>query len=87
MSISPHPPAKILNIYIVALTGFSHVPNPDISTPHFNLKAVSLEQLLGAGEASGKHLPRRGGSGEPPIAWVQLMSQQVARLLDDLLQQ
>ena len=52
-----HPAAKILETYIEALTGFSREHRPPqlrsvacpvqlVSTPHFCLKAVSLEKLL-----------------------------------------
>ena len=44
-----------------------------ISTPHHNLKTVSLEQCLGEGKTSKSHIPRMGRGLEPPSAQVQLI--------------
>lgn len=44
-----------------------------VSTPHFCLKAVSLEQLLEAGKANIEHITKHKGVGEEPsVTWVQL---------------
>ena len=51
---------------------------PIASTPHFDLKAICLEQLLGVRKIRGAHPKDRRGSGEPPITRDQL-----AYLLDD----
>ena len=45
---------------------------------HYYLKAMSLEQLLEAGKASGAHTPRTGGGMELPSAQVQLTGQWMA---------
>lgn len=46
-----------------------------IEIPHFYLKAVSLEQLLGVGKACRRHIPSKGEGKTPPIARVQLEGQ------------
>jgi len=51
------------------------------STPHHYLKALSLEEPLGAGKAS------RGGNEKPPSAQVQLSGQSVSHLFVDVPQQ
>lgn len=45
MSRSPHPPSRVLKVYINVLTGYSSVYCPMIST-HYYLKATSSGQLL-----------------------------------------
>ena len=46
---SPHQPARILKVYIEALTGFSHVYVQMVSTTHCSLKAESLKIALTVG--------------------------------------
>ena len=43
------------------------------STPHFCIKAVLLEQLRGTGRQAEARPKDRGGDGEPPIVWFQLV--------------
>lgn len=45
------------------------------STLHRCLKAVTLEEPLGAGKARRMHIPRTGWGEERPIAGVQLTVQ------------
>lgn len=78
MNRSLHLPTKILKVYIEALTGLSHVDHPD------GLKTTFLCQgcVLGAasGDREGKkytYSKDRGGIGEPPITYIQLVGQPV----------
>jgi len=65
-SRSLHLPTRILNVYPETLTGLSHVYCPDVSTPHFYLKAVSLGQPLRVGKTSAARGPRTGEGGRSP---------------------
>lgn len=83
INISPHLSTRILKVYIETLTGFRGIYHPESLTPHFYLKAVSLEQLLGAAKASRMHI-YRGDWGEPPNAHVSSSINLWAHLLNDL---
>ena len=77
------PACLILRGFIKALTRFSHAPKElylgpvmysvqIVSTLHFYLEAVSLEELLEAGKQTA-HIPKHKGVDEDlPVAWVQL---------------
>lgn len=78
MSRSPRLLARILKVYIEALTGLSHVDHPD------GLKTTFLCQGCVLGAASGNREGKkytyskdRGGIGEPPITHIQLVGQPV----------
>ena len=46
---APHPPARILKVYIEVLTGFNHVYYQKVSTTHCSLKVASLKISLTVG--------------------------------------
>ena len=50
----------LLKIYTEVLTGFSHVYIQMALTPPYDPQAVSLEQPLGVGKASGTRILRTG---------------------------
>lgn len=75
-SSSPHLPARILKVYVEALTRFSHI----FSLDGFNSTLLSQGYVLGNGSGCGNSVPNilfkdNGGRGEPSIAWVQLTGQ------------
>lgn len=59
-SRSPHIPARILKVYIAALTGFSHAYLPYGLNTTFLFQDCFLGHLLGAGKANGAHIPATG---------------------------
>ena len=61
VSRSPHPPARILTVYIQVLTGFSHVNHPD-GFHTFSLKATSLKTAPTAGTWAERTFQGRGGA-------------------------
>ena len=58
----PHLLIRTIEVYLKCLTLFSrsHIPFQIASTLHFYFKIACLEQLLGAGKARWKHIPRNG---------------------------
>lgn len=65
--ISPLP-HQISKLYIEALTGFNHTYQPQAVNTSY-LKAVSLGQPLGMGEASRMYRPRTG-EGVMSVHWL-----------------
>ena len=87
MSRSPHLPARILKVYIEALTGFSHVYVQMVSTTRCSLKATSFNMSPTVGKVGRTHVSRTQEVGEePPIAGVQLTGQPAVPPLNDFLQ-
>lgn len=56
----PHLPAKILNAYTEALSGFSHVYVQTISATHCSLKAGALNTAPTVGTVGGMYILRTG---------------------------
>lgn len=52
-SRSPHPPGRILEVYIEALTGLSHVSSPDVSRAYYTQGCV-LENCSHCGNTGQK---------------------------------
>lgn len=84
VSRSLHCPSRILEVYIEALTGFSHVSCLD------GLNMTSLTQSYVLGPASGSkegkwntHSKDKGGSEEPLITGVQLVGEPQSHLPHD----
>lgn len=70
MSKSLYPPARILNICIEALPGFSHVIDPN-GLNNTILSAGYVLEMAAPMEWWAKHQSQgRGGSEDLPIAWV-----------------
>lgn len=67
MSRSPHPLARILNIYIEALTGFSLIYSPDGLNTLLSQGHV-LGTALSMGMVSRVHSKDRGGCEKPSVA-------------------
>lgn len=78
MSTSLHLPARILKVYIKALSGFSHFFRPYGLNNTLLSQGYVLETAPGAGILGRTCIPRTGAVEEPQIAWVQLMGQLVA---------
>ena len=78
-SRSPHPPSRILKVYVEPLPGFSHIYGSD----HLNDALISQGYILENDshcENGWQNIPSkdRGGSEEEhPIVWVQLAGQPV----------
>lgn len=73
---SPHLPAKSYKLIKRPQLGSVTYTTQVFSTAHECLKALSLEQLLGVGKASGTHILRTQGRGERSlIARGQLSGQ------------
>ena len=76
MSTSPHPPARVLKVYIEALTRFSHVYSPDGLNNTLLSQGCVPREASGRGEGKWKpHSKDGGGSEELPIVRVQLTGQ------------
>lgn len=74
-SRSPHPPTRILKVYIEPLTGSLTYIVQMVSTARYYLKAV-LGAASRRGKASRMYVPRIGERVEEPlIAQVRLMGQ------------
>lgn len=76
---SSHPPIRILDVFLGAFTGFSHVYRPD----GLNSTLLCWSYVLGNGFHCGSggqkvHPKDRGGREEPPVSWVQPAGQPVA---------
>lgn len=72
--LSMHPPARILKVYIEALTGFSHLYCPDDLT--FLFQSCILENGSPCGNAVRSiYSKHREGNEELSIAWVLLVGQ------------
>lgn len=58
----PHLLTRTIEVYLKGLTVFSrsHIPFQIASTLHVYFKVACWEQLLGAGKARWKHIPRTG---------------------------
>ena len=74
MSRSPYLPARILEVYIEALTGFSHVYCPDGLSNTILSQGYLLVIAPTVGTMGREYIPRTGvwGGEEPPKDWVQL---------------
>lgn len=69
-----HPPARILKVYIEALTGFSHVYCPDDLTLFFQGCILENSSPCENG-GSNIYSKDREGNEEPSVAWVLLGGQ------------
>lgn len=77
VDLHTHSPAGILKVYIDAFPGFSHVSSPGSLHAMFLSQGCILRAASGSRESKqNTNFKDREGSGETPVAWVQLVSQQ-----------
>ena len=85
LDLCPHPPNLesldrglnwVLSHTRQALTGFSPVPSPDSLIPTLLSQGCILGAAPGEQGRQAEFIFQRwGGSGKPPLAWVQLVGQ------------
>ena len=75
-SRSPYTLTRILKVYIEALTGFSHITNPDGLNNTVFSQGCILESISHCGNTGQRvHSEDRGGGVEPLTAWVYFSGQ------------
>lgn len=76
-SRSPHPPTRILKVYIVALTGFSHIISPDVLNTTLFFQGYILQMAASMRIVGNVFSTVRIEDKEPPVARVQFRGQPV----------
>lgn len=86
MSSFPHPPTKILTVYIKVLIGFSHIHIPDSLHPTLLSLLHTWSKFWKLGRQAECTFQEQGREGEPLIALVQLKDQLAVMSSDDFSQ-